>query len=106
MLRKIIDCEDLEISRENAYDRVYFNKVANLQCTDYNSAIKRVLHRVLWNIFPKAAILKRIFLEKILWRTSALLSFGLVVHNPQFYQKYICIHTSRKRLSFEDVVSL
>ena len=35
IIRKITDCENLGNSHENIYDRVRFNKVASLQCTDY-----------------------------------------------------------------------
>ena len=45
MFRKITDCESFDISRENVYDGVYFTKVTNLQCTDCNSALKRLLRK-------------------------------------------------------------
>ena len=40
MLRKIADCESLEVSQENVYDGVSFSKVTNLQCSDCSFAIE------------------------------------------------------------------
>ena len=45
MLWKITDCESLEISQENVYDRVSFSKNTNLQCSDCSFGIKRTHHR-------------------------------------------------------------
>ena len=44
MLGEINDCESLEISQEKFYDEVSFGKVTNLQCSDWNFAIKRTHH--------------------------------------------------------------
>ena len=59
MLRKIIDCESLEISQENASDGVYFSKVTYSQYTDYNSAIKRLLHIFSLEYITKTSCLLR-----------------------------------------------
>ena len=59
MLRKISDCESLEISQENASDGVYFSKVTYSQYTDYNSAIKRLLHRFSLEYITKTSCLLR-----------------------------------------------
>ena len=73
----------MESSQENAYDGVNFSKVRYLQCTDYNSATKRLLHGLFWNILRKPVVLKRIFWEKIQWWTSVLQSFDLLKHSMQ-----------------------
>ena len=59
MLRKIIDCERLKTSWEDAYDEVNVSKVTNLQRTDYNSVIKRP--QILFGIFSENQLLKRMF---------------------------------------------
>ena len=71
VLRKIVDCKNLEISQENVYDGKMFNKFTNLQYTDYNSTVKRLLHRFFQNIFRKPPVLKRIISEKIPSRTRS-----------------------------------
>lgn len=50
------DFESLEISQDNFYDEVYFTKVSNLQCMDYNSTIKK-LHLKCFSAFYKLSIL-------------------------------------------------
>ena len=52
MLRKVIDCESLEISQENASDGVYFSKVTY-------SAMKRLLHRFSSENITKTSCLLR-----------------------------------------------
>ena len=59
MLRKIIDCESLESSQENVYDGVSFSKVASLQCSDCNLALKRTHHRFFLKYVPKTSCLKK-----------------------------------------------
>ena len=61
MLRKIIDCENLETSQENVYDAVSFSKIKSLPRSDYNFTIKRTYHRFILEYVPKLAALKRIF---------------------------------------------
>ena len=58
ILRKIINCESLENSQENAYDGKYSTKVTNLQCTDYNSTISRLHHRFFSEYVPENSWLK------------------------------------------------
>ena len=58
MLRKITDCESLEISQENFYDEVSFSKVTNLQCSDCNFSIKRTHYRFFLEYVPKTSCLK------------------------------------------------
>ena len=65
MLRKIINCKSLEISHENFYDGVYFGKVASLQYSDCNFAIKRAHHRFFLECVPKTSCLKKIKREKV-----------------------------------------
>ena len=64
MLRKIIDGKSLEISPENVYEGVSFSKVTNLQCSDYNFAIKIAHHRYLLEYVPKTSCLKKQYFEK------------------------------------------
>ena len=64
MLRKIIDGKSLEISQENVYEGVSFNKVTNLQCSDCIFAIKIAHHRCFWNMYRKLAVLKNNILRK------------------------------------------
>ena len=61
MLQKITYGESLEISQDNVYDGVCFSKVTNLQCTDYNSTIKRIHRKFFFNYIPKTTVLHRIF---------------------------------------------
>ena len=58
MLRKMINCERLEISQENLYDGVSVSKVTNLQCSDWNFAIKRTHRRFFLEYVPKTSCLK------------------------------------------------
>ena len=60
-LQTLIDWESLEISQENVYDGVYFSKVTELQCIDYNSAIKTLLYRFFLEYIPKTSYLKKMF---------------------------------------------
>ena len=64
MLRKIIDCESLEISQENVYDGVSFSKVKSLLHSDYNFTIKRTYHRFILQCVPKASCLEKNILRK------------------------------------------
>ena len=48
MLRKIIDCKSLEISKENVCENV--SKVTSLQCSDCNFTIKKTHHRFFYRI--------------------------------------------------------
>ena len=58
MLRKIIDGKSLKTSQENVYEGVSFSKVANLQCSDFNFAIKITdTHRYFLEYVPKASCL-------------------------------------------------
>ena len=59
MLRKTIDCESAETSQENFYDGVSFSKVASLQCSDCNFAIKRTHHRLFLEYVQKKEYLKK-----------------------------------------------
>lgn len=60
-LQTLIDWESLEISQENVYDGVYFSKVTELQCIDYNSAIKTLLYRFFLEYVTKTSYLKKMF---------------------------------------------
>ena len=53
MLRKVIDCESLDVSQENVHVGVYFSKVKILQCGDCNSSTKRLHHRFVFGISIK-----------------------------------------------------
>ena len=64
MLRKIIDNKSLKISQKNVYEGVPFNKVANLQCSDCNFAIKIAHHRYFLEYAPKTSCLKKQYFEK------------------------------------------
>ena len=66
ILRKLTDCETLEISQENFYDEVSFSKVINLQCSGCNFAIKRTHHRFFLEYVPKTSLKrnKKSFLRK------------------------------------------
>ena len=54
MLQKIIDCESLETSQENAYDGVYFTNVKSLPRADCSFTIKRIYHRFFLEYVPRA----------------------------------------------------
>ena len=77
ILRKIINCESLEISQENFYDEVSFSKFTVLHCSDCNFTIKRTHHRFFLEYVYKPAVLERtkkvFFREKSLWWTSVFL---------------------------------
>ena len=60
MLRKIIDCESLETSQENVYDRVSFSKVNSLPRSNYNFTIKRTYHIFILEYVPKASCFKHL----------------------------------------------
>ena len=64
MLRKIIDGKSLEISQEKVYEGVSFSKVTNLQCSDYNFAIKIFHHKYFLEYVPKTSCFKRQYFEK------------------------------------------
>ena len=62
--RKIIDGKSLEISQENVYDGVSFNKVTNLQCSDCNFAIKIIHYRYFFENVPNTSFLKKPYFNK------------------------------------------
>ena len=64
MLRNIIDGKSLEISMENVYEGISFSKVASLQCSDCNFAIKIAHHRYFLEYVPKTSYLKKQYFEK------------------------------------------
>ena len=67
MLRKNIDCENLETSQKNFYDGVFFRKVASLQCLDRNFVLIRTHDRFFLKYEPKTGKEqkdKKSFLEK------------------------------------------
>ena len=64
MLQKITDGKSSEISQDNAYEGVSFNKVTNLQCSDCNLAIKIAHHRYFLEHVPKTSCFKRQYFEK------------------------------------------
>ena len=64
MLRKIIDGKSLESSRKNLYEGVSFSKVANLQCSDCNFAIKIAHDRYFLEYVSKTSCLKKQYFEK------------------------------------------
>ena len=67
MLRKIIDDKNLEITQENVYEGVFTeraSKVANLQCSDCNFAIKIAHHRYFLEYVLKTSCLKKQYIEK------------------------------------------
>ena len=59
MLQKIIDQGSLETSEENFYDGVSSSKVASLQCSDYNFAIKRTHQRFFLEYVMETNCLKK-----------------------------------------------
>ena len=61
ILQKISECISLESSQENACDGVYFSKVANLQYTDCNFTINKLLKRFFFGIILKKSCLKKEF---------------------------------------------
>ena len=64
MLQKIIDGKSLGISKEYVYEGVSFNKVASLQCSDCNFAIKIAHHRYFLEYVPKTSYLRKNILRK------------------------------------------
>ena len=64
MLRKIVDVKSLEVSQENAYEGVSFSKVTNVQCSNWNFAIKIAHHRYFLEYVPKTSCLKKQYFEK------------------------------------------
>ena len=68
--RKIIDGKSLEISQENVYDEVFFNKVTNLQCSDCNFAIKIIHFRYFFENVPNTKYLKKPYFEKNVYGES------------------------------------
>ena len=64
ILRKTIDCENLEISQENVCYGVYFSKITNLQCTDRNSTKKKLHHKFFLEYVPKTSCFKKSILRK------------------------------------------
>ena len=90
--QKIIDCKSLEISQEKFYDRVSFSKVARLQCSNCNFAIKRTHRRFFLEYVTKTCCLettksKSFFEKKVHRGPTSSSSCSPVVYNPQFYQK-------------------
>ena len=73
LLRKMIDCESLEIFQENVFDGVSFSKATSLQCSDCNFTTKRTRNRFFLKHVPKTNFIKKDTLRKsILW-TSVLI---------------------------------
>ena len=64
MLGKVIDCESLEVSQENVYDRVSFTKVKTLTSSDRNFTLKRTNDRFILEYVPKASCYKKNILRK------------------------------------------
>ena len=62
--QKTIDCKSLEISQENVYDEVFFNKVTNLQCSDCNFANKIIHYRYFFENVPNTSFLKKPYFNK------------------------------------------
>ena len=58
-VKEITDCESLKIPQENFYDEVSFKKVASLQCSDCNFAIKRTHRRLFLEYVAKTSCLKK-----------------------------------------------
>ena len=84
MLLKIIDCKCLWNSQGNVYVEVCFSKVASLQSTNSYFTLKTSSKIFFRNMFPKLAILKRIFWEKSLQFASVFKTLWLVVRSLQF----------------------
>ena len=84
MLLKIIDCKCLRNSQGNVYVEVCFSKVASLQSINSFFTLKTSSKIFFRNMFPKLAILKRIFWEKSLQFASVFKTLWLVVCSLQF----------------------
>ena len=59
MLRKIIECESLDISQENFYDGVSFSKAASLHCSGCNFTIQKTHYRLFVKYVLKTSCLKK-----------------------------------------------
>ena len=66
MLRKKIDCKNLEIFQENIFDRVCFSKVITLQHSDCNFTTNRLNRIFFLEYVPKTSCLKK----NILWKKN------------------------------------
>ena len=53
---KIIDCQSLGNFPKNVYDGVCFNKIASLCCTNCNSTISRIHHKIFLEDVPQTYI--------------------------------------------------
>ena len=87
MLRKINDCESLEISQESVYDGVFFSKVVCLQCIDCNSSIKRLHHRFFPQYVSKSSCLKKNILRKKSVMENVLIKLRLCSTKPTILSK-------------------
>ena len=88
MLRKVIDCESLEVSQENVYDRVSFSKAKSLTSSDCNFTLKRTDDRFILEYVPKASCYKKTILRKKSMVDQRLNKVAApVVQSPQFYHK-------------------
>ena len=77
ILRKIIDCQSFKNYQENVLDRVYFSKVANLQCTDCT---------LFSEIVPKTNVFLKEHFSKSLWCSIVLIECDPAVHIQLFHQ--------------------
>ena len=93
MLRKINDCESLEISQENVYDGVFFSKVVYLQCPDCSSSIKRIHRR----LFPQY-VSKSICLKKNILRKKSMMENVLIKLRPCSTKSAILSKTELNRV--------
>ena len=62
--QKIFDGESLEISQQNVYDEISFNKVINLQCSNCNFAIEIIHYKYFFENVPNTSCLKNPYFEK------------------------------------------
>ena len=85
MLRKINDCESLEISQENVYDGVFL--VVCLQCPDCNSSIKRIHHRFFPQYVSKSSCLQNNILRKKSIMENVLIKCRPCSTNPAILSK-------------------
>ena len=103
MLWKIIDGKSLEICWENAYERVSFSKVTNLQCSDCNFAIKIAHHRYFLEYIPKTSCL---FWEKSLWWTSFLIKLQPCSTQPSvLWKNGACVRLSSRSAESSNILT-
>ena len=89
MLRKINDCESLEISQESVYASMmeFFSKVVCLQCPDCNSSIKRLHHRFFPQYVSNSSCLKKNILRKKSIMENALIKLKPCSTKPAILSK-------------------